>query len=494
MSQMFSRTFLSLSRSRSLHPPPSSLLPSFLSELPPSLSYTTNPYALASHSRDEGNHTPSPHLPLLVCFPTSTSEVLSIIRLANAHSINVVPFGVGTSLEGHVHPLSPLSLTLSLTRMSSVVSTSSVPSGFVTVQPGITRSSLNEHLRSTGYEFKIDPGADATIGGMAATNASGTRAVKYGTMRENVKGMTVVTGGGKVLKLGSESKKSSAGYDLRGMFVGSEGTLGVITEVTVRVEPVCGSVTGGVVAFKSVDDAMDAARGILAQGANTVSKMELLDSSSVEAYNRRNNNPGGALGAGHQLPTDGPALFFEFEGVSDEGVEETRRIAEEVCWDAGCVSFEASSDPKVSKELWKARHMMYYSCLHMREGSYGAVTTDACVGIQHLAGILTETREDIDRNGVLACVVGHVGDGNFHVLFPLVQTDGEEYREKIQGINARLIESTLRVGGTCTGEHGVGRGKRGFLKDQVGGEVLEAMRMVKGVFDPNGVMNVGKII
>ena len=416
--------------------------------------------------------------PDVVVYPQGTEEVVEIVRLCATERMPVIAFGVGTSLEGHLNaPFGGVSIDMS--QMKAVVAVHAEDLDVV-VQPGITRKELNEYLRDTGLFFPIDPGADATIGGMAATRASGTNAVRYGTMKDNVLALKVVSPQGEVIKAGSRAKKSSAGYDLTRLFVGSEGTLGVITEITLRLSGIPEAISGGICSFPTVKAACDAVI-LTIQCGLPVARIELLDELQIRGINAYSKL---------SLP-ETPLLLFEFHGT-EAGVKEQAERFGEFAAECGGTGFRFSTDPEERSKLWQARHDVYWASLGLRPGAKG-VASDVCVPISRLAECLAETKEDIERSGLVAPIAGHVGDGNFHVM-PLVMMDDPAEIEKTEAFMHRLVERAMRMEGTCTGEHGVGSGKMKYLKAEHGEPALAMMRLLKRSIDPDDIMNPGKIV
>jgi D-lactate dehydrogenase (cytochrome) len=425
------------------------------------------------HSHGESTHPPA--LPDLVCFPQSTDEVSGIAKASARHGLPVIPFGAGTSLEGHVHALRG-GICIDMRQMNRVLHVS-VEDMDATVEAGISRLQLMKALESSGLTFAVDPGADATIGGMASTRASGTMAVRYGTMRENVLGLTVVLADGRVIHTGTRARKSSAGYDLTRLFVGAEGTLGVITEVTLRLHPLPEAVGVAVCVFATVEGAVRTAIEVIQLGLS-VARIEFMDDRQVDAVN---------IYSRLELAVK-PTLLFEFHGLSKASVEETAGLAEQLAREHGGFGFEWETTPAGRERLWKARHDVYYASRALRPGS-DALTTDVCVPISRLAECIVATRADLDGLSFPATIVGHVGDGNFHVLCML----SPEQSAEADAFAARLVERAQAMGGTCTGEHGVGYGKKKYLKAEHG-EALEVMRALKRALDPENRMNPGKIV
>jgi D-lactate dehydrogenase (cytochrome) len=435
---------------------------------------STNASILERHGRDESYH--PAHAPDVVTFAQSTEEVVAIVNLARRHDAPVIPFGVGTSLEGHVAALEG-GVSIDLSRMNAILEVNAEDLD-VKVQAGVTRKQLNAHLRDTGLFFPIDPGADATLGGMAATRASGTNAVRYGTMRENVLGLTVVLADGRVIRTGGRSRKSAAGYDLTRLFVGSEGTLGVITEVRLRLYGVPEAMAAAVASFPSVGDAVNTVIRTIQSGV-PVARIELLDEVQMDAINRY---------AKLDYPPQ-PTLFFEFHGT-ENGVQEQSEMVSAIGAEFGMGGYRWAVKAEDRNKLWEARHNALYSCLALRPGAK-AWATDACVPISRLADCILETRKDIDENGLLAPIVGHVGDGNFHVTVILDPDDANELKQ-VHDFVERLALRAIAMGGTCTGEHGIGTGKIPFLQAEHG-DAVAVMRQLKQALDPENRMNPGKI-
>ena len=438
--------------------------------------FTTADAVRDHHSRGESHH--AAHMPDAVLFPDSNEAVQAIVRTCARHQCPIVPFGAGSSLEGHVIPVHG-GVSIDMTRMNRVLRVSADDLD-ATVQAGVTRKQLDKHLRSTGLIFHLDPGADATIGGMAATRASGTTAVRYGTMREAVLGLTVVLADGRLITTGGRARKSSSGYDLTRLFVGSEGTLGVITEVTVRLHGRPEAVASATCAFEDIEQAVQTVITTIQLGI-PVARIELLDDVQIDAVNRFSKT---------SYPVK-PTLFFEFHGLTDLDVTEQAKAVGDVADEHGGTGFARAVSPEERAALWQARHDAYYAALAMRPGRRGW-TTDACVPISRLAECIVQTKADIARSSLVAALVGHVGDGNFHMIFPVDPDDPAEIAEA-ERLTDRLVERTLAMGGTCSGEHGVGIGKMKFLR-QEHGEGLDVMRAIKQALDPQNIMNPGKLI
>ncbi len=429
------------------------------------------------HSRGESYHPPA--APDVVCLPHTTDEVASILRVSAAHQIPVVPFGAGTSLEGHVNAVHG-GITIDLREMNTILRVGGEDLD-ATVQAGVTRLQLNKALRETGLMFSVDPGADATLGGMASTRAAGTTTVRYGTMRENVLGLTVVLADGRIIRTGSRARKSSAGYDLTRLFVGAEGTLGVITEVTVRLHPVPEAVAAAVCSFGSIEGAVATVVATIQLGI-PIARLELLDAVQMDAVNRYSKT----------VYPVAPTLLFEFHSDSQAHVDEQARIVEALAREHGGRGFEWATRLEDRERLWLARHQAMYAALALRPGAR-AWTTDVCVPISRLAECITETNTDNAGAPFPIALVGHAGDGNFHLNYlidPARQTDIDH----AQRLNDRLVRRALAMGGTCTGEHGVGYGKMTFLELEHGPGALEVMRAIKRALDPDNRMNPGKMV
>jgi D-lactate dehydrogenase (cytochrome) len=416
--------------------------------------------------------------PDAVVFPQMTPDVQDIVRICAAHRMPVIAFGTGTSLEGHVNaPYGGVSIDFR--DMNRVLAVHSQDLDCV-IEPGITRKQLNEHLRDQGLFFPLDPGADASLGGMAATRCSGTNAVRYGTMKDNVLALKVVLPNGELMTTARRAKKSSAGYDLTRLMVGSEGTLGVITELTLKLSGIPEAISGGVCPFPSVEAACNAAIATIQSGI-PVARIELLDELQVKATN---------LYSRLKLP-ELPVLFVEFHG-SPEGVAEQSERFGEIAKDLGGGPFEWATKPEDRTRLWQARHDAYWAGRGLRPGLQ-AVATDVCVPISRLAECVVETQRDIAERNLVAPILGHVGDGNFHLTL-LVDTADPAEMKSAKILCERLVERALAMDGTCTGEHGVGQGKMKYLAGELGRPALDAMVAIKRAFDPEGIMNPGKIV
>jgi D-lactate dehydrogenase (cytochrome) len=428
------------------------------------------------HSHDESYH--SPAAPDIVCFPCTTEEVSAIVRISARHGVPVIPFGAGTSLEGHVNAVHG-GITIDLREMNKVLRVSAEDMD-ATVEAGVTRLQLNRALRNLGVTFTVDPGADASIGGMAATRASGTTAVRYGTMRETVLGLTVVLPDGRVVTTGTRARKSAAGYDLTRLFVGSEGTLGVFTEVTVRLHPVPEAVAAAVCPFDSLQGAVETVIATIQLGI-PVARLEILDEVQMDAVNRYSNT---------SYPV-APTLFFEFHSDSQRHVADQAEAVQALAAERGGRDFQWATRLEEREQLWRARHDTLYAALALRPGARAQIT-DVCVPISRLAECILETKQDNLAAAFPIALVGHAGDGNFHMLYILdVNNPGE--LETARQLNERLVMRALRLGGTCTGEHGVGTGKMKYLEAEHGAS-LELMRTIKRALDPENRMNPGKIV
>jgi D-lactate dehydrogenase (cytochrome) len=436
----------------------------------------TNASVREQHSHGEG--LADAGMPDIVVFPHANDEVASIVRLCNAARIPVIAFGVGTSLEGHVAALYG-GVCLDLSQMNRVLEVNEADLD-CRVQAGVTREQLNAELKGTGLFFPIDPGANATIGGMASTRASGTNAVRYGTMRENVLGVTVVTADGRIIRTGSRARKSSAGYDLTRLFVGAEGTLGVITEVQLRLYGLPEAISAAVCQFDDLKGAVDSVIAAMQLGI-PVARIELLDDVQMDACIRYSQ-------LSQYAPK--PTLFFEFHGT-EAGVREQAEMIEAIASEHGGSRFQWTTAQEERTKLWKARHDAYYAVLALSPGKQ-AFATDACVPISRLTECVLETQADVVATGLVAPIVGHVGDGNFHLVVLFDPTKPEE-RAKAEGLAARVSLRAIRMGGTCTGEHGVGVHKLDALVAEHG-EAVSLMQAVKRALDPNDILNPGKTV
>jgi D-lactate dehydrogenase (cytochrome) len=427
------------------------------------------------HGRDESSFEVPP--PAAVVFAEKTQDVADAVALAAQHEVPVIPFGVGSSLEGHLLAVQG-GISIDLGRMNRVLSVNAEDLT-VTVQAGVTRKQLNEEIKSTGLFFPIDPGADATIGGMSATRASGTNAVRYGTMRENVLGLEVVTASGEVIRTGTRAKKSSAGYDLTRLMVGSEGTLGIITEITLRLYPIPEAISAAICSFPSIEAAVRTVIQVIQLGV-PIARVELIDHNTVRMVNAHSK-----LGLREE-----PMLLMEFHG-SPAGVKEQAETVQEIASEHGGNAFEWAMTPEERTRLWTARHNAYFAAIQSRPGCR-AISTDTCVPISRLADCLLDSVAEADASGIPYFLVGHVGDGNFHFGYLLDPNDPRE-RQVAEDLNHKLVARALRLGGTCTGEHGVGLHKMGFLVDEAGAGAVEMMRTIKRALDPKNILNPGKI-
>jgi D-lactate dehydrogenase (cytochrome) len=404
--------------------------------------------------------------------------VVDAVKLAEQFKVPVIPFGVGSSLEGHLLGVQG-GMSLDLGRMYQVLAVNAEDLT-VTVQAGVTRKQLNEAVKSAGLFFPIDPGADATLGGMAATRASGTNAVRYGTMRENVLALEVVTAQGEVLRTGTRAKKSSAGYDLTRLLVGSEGTLGVITEVTVKLYPLPEAVMAATCSFDSLADAVNTTIHVVQMGV-PIARCELLDANTIRMVNKHSN----------LSLREGAMLLMEFHG-SPASVQEQVETVQAIAHDFGGRTFEWASTPEARTKLWTARHNAYFAGIQSRPGCK-VITTDACVPISKLADALLDSVTEAQASGIPYFLVGHVGDGNFHMGY-LIDPDSAQERATAEQLNQQLVQRALKLGGTCTGEHGVGLHKMDFLEQEAGAGAIAMMRAIKQALDPDNLMNPGKIL
>ena len=433
-----------------------------------------NATVLEQHSKDESYHTP--HDPDVVVFPKTTEEVSKIMKAANDNRIPIVPFGLGSSLEGHVIPYQG-GISIDFQLMNSVLEVR--PEDFlVRVQPGVTRSQLNKELKKHGLFFTVDPGADATLGGMASTNASGTTSVRYGVMRDQVRDMEVVLADGRIIHTGSSTAKSSSGYHLNGLFVGSEGTLGTFTELTLNVFGIPEATLAGRIVFPTIEKAVSTVTNIL-HAAIPVARIELVDARSVQQVNKTNETN----------YIEKPTLFVEFHG-NEAGLNQDVAFAKSIAEDNECEEFIFEHDTKKRALLWEARHNLAYSFSHGSPGKKMMVT-DVCVPISELTGAITDARKAIETYGLDGALLGHVGDGNYHAIIMIDPKDPIEL-DKATKLNQHLVHYALERGGTCTGEHGVGTGKAQYqLKEH--GPALDVMLALKHTLDPNGILNPGKI-
>jgi D-lactate dehydrogenase (cytochrome) len=428
------------------------------------------------HGRDESAFTNVPP-PAAVVFAECTQDVSDAVRLCAEYKVPVIPFGVGSSLEGHLLAVQG-GISIDLMRMNKVLSINAEDL-LVTVQPGVTRKQLNEEIKSTGLFFPIDPGADATIGGMSATRASGTNAVRYGTMRENVLALEVVTASGEVIRTGTRAKKSSAGYDLTRLMIGSEGTLGVMTEITVKLYPLPEAISAAICSFPSIEAAVHAVIQTIQLGV-PIARVELIDHNTVRMVNAY-----AKLGLREE-----PMLLMEFHG-SPAGVKEQAETVQAIASELGGNAFEWATTPEERTRLWTARHNAYFAAIQSRPGCR-AISTDTCVPISKLADCLLDSIAETDASGLPYFLVGHVGDGNFHFGY-LIDPNNSQECETAEALNQQLVHRALRLGGTCTGEHGIGLHKMDFLRTETGEGAVSMMRTIKQALDPHNIMNPGKI-
>jgi D-lactate dehydrogenase (cytochrome) len=436
---------------------------------------STSAAVCAQHGKDESYH--EAHAPDAVAFAQSTDEVAEIVRLCARYKTPMVPFGTGTSLEGHVAALKG-GICIDMSQMNKILRVGAEDLD-ATVEAGVTRKQLNEYLRDTGLFFPIDPGADASLGGMSATRASGTNAVRYGTMRENVLALTVVLPDGRVIHTSRRARKSAAGYDLTRLFVGSEGTLGVITEVTVRLYGIPEAISAAVCAFPTIAAAVDTVI-LTIQSGIPVARIELLDEAQMDAINKYSK-------LDHKIA---PTLFFEFHGTT-AGVAEQVELVKNIASENGGEDFRWATSQEERSKLWQARHDAYYAALALRPGSKGWAT-DVCVPISRLAECIAETKIDLAQSSIPSALAGHVGDGNFHLIFMIDPNRPEEIAEASR-LNDRMVTRALDMDGTCTGEHGVGYGKMDFLFAEHG-DAVDVMASIKKAIDPDNLMNPGKIM
>lgn len=430
---------------------------------------------LEAHGASETHFAAAP--PDAVAYPRDTAEVSRIVKTCAEHGCPLVPYGAGTSLEGHTLATHG-GVSLDMSKMSAVL-TLNAEDMDVVVQPGLTREALNTDLRATGLFFPVDPGANASLGGMASTRASGTTAVRYGTMRDNVLALEVVLADGRIIRTGSRARKSSAGYDLTALFVGAEGTLGVITELTLRLQGQPEAVSSAVCSFDSIDDAVAAVIATIQIGI-PMARIEFIDAETSRACNAYSNA---------DMP-EVPHLMVEFHG-SDAGVAEQATRFGEIVEDMGGTGFKWSSKAEERTALWEMRHKAYYACLALRKGAT-AVVTDVCVPISRLAEAVQASRQDIDASGLIGPILGHVGDGNYHAIL-LVEPDNAAEMKIAKELSNRMVERALEMGGTSTGEHGIGLGKQGYMRAEHG-DGWDVMSQIKLALDPNSIMNPGKML
>ncbi|WP_129141223.1 FAD-binding oxidoreductase [Modicisalibacter coralii] len=471
-------THATVSPSPSLPPRPSkAALEALIDELAPRLGerITTARGVRDQHGHDESWHHPG--APDAVCFPHSTEEVAAVVTACARHRVPVIPYGVGTSIEGQVIAEHG-GLCIDLSAMNAILAVRPEDMD-ATVQPGVTRTQLNTHLRASGLFFSVDPGADASMGGMASTRASGTNTVRYGTIRENVLAMTVVMPDGRIVKTGSRARKSAAGYDLTHLMIGAEGTLGIITELTVRLHGLPEAVSSATVAFEDVAGAVDTVIASIQYGI-PMARIELMDALAMRAVNRFS----------HLDYAEKPTLFLEFHGTH-AGVKEQAENMAALCQEFGGSDFVWATKEEERSALWQARHDAAYAAKALRPGAE-FLATDICVPISELAACIEATQADVAESGLIAPLLGHVGDGNFHLVVAVDRESPEEL-ETLAAFNRRLIERALAAGGTCTGEHGIGSGKRAYMEAEHG-EGWAVMRSLKAALDPLGIMNPGKLV
>ena len=427
------------------------------------------------HGRDESTYPVTP--PEAVVFCESTEDVAAVVTLCSEHAVPVIPFGVGSSLEGHLLAVQG-GVSVDVSRMNRIVQVN--PEDLtVTVQAGVTREQLNREIKDTGLFFPIDPGANASLGGMAATRASGTNAVRYGTMRENVLGLRVVTASGEVIHTGTRAKKSSAGYDLTRLMVGSEGTLGVMTEITLKLYPLPEAVSAAICHFPSIAAAVQTTIEIIQMGV-PIARCELLDANAIRGVNKHSK----------LSLREAPMLLMEFHG-SPASVQEQAETVQAVARENGGEDFEWAKTPEERTRLWTARHQSYFAALQMRPGCR-CQSTDTCVPISRLAESINESIVEAEASGIPYWIVGHVGDGNFHLSYLLDPNNPAEIAA-VEQLNVQMVHRALRLDGTCSGEHGIGLHKMGYLVDEAGSGAVEMMRSIKRALDPKNIMNPGKV-
>ena len=437
---------------------------------------STSPAVREHHGKDESYFPFAP--PDAVVFLKTTEEVRDVVNICRRHRVPMIPYGVGTSLEGHILAVRG-GVCIDLSQMNQVIAVHESDLDAV-VQAGVTRKQLNEHIKHTGLFFPVDPGADATLGGMAATRASGTNAVRYGTMRENVLSLKVVLADGRVIQTSRRAKKSAAGYDLTRLFVGSEGTLGIITEVTVRLYPVQEAMSAAVCAFKDVDGCTNTVIQTIQAGV-PIARCDIVCEKTVDAINKYKKT-------NYRVA---PTVFFEFHGSRSSVVEQAETV-QAIARENGGMDFQWATKPEERTRLWDARHNAYFACLQMKPG-VRAVSTDVCVPISRLAECVHETMEDVKDYINPVPLLGHIGDGNFHLML-MVDPGKPEETEIAKQFNKRLVERAIKMEGTCTGEHGVGMGKIGSMTLELGEDVVALMADIKRVFDPDNLMNPGKVV
>lgn len=440
--------------------------------------HSTNYDILWRHGTDESYH--QPHAPLMVLFPETTDQVVEIVNICRRHELPIIPYGAGTSLEGHIIPLGP-AISLDMSRMNKIIEIANADM-LAVVEAGITHRALNREVNPMGLFFSNDPGADASLGGMAATRGSGTNAVGYGTMRENVLGMTVVTSLGTVIKTGSKAKKSATGYDLTHLFIGQEGTLGIITELIVKLHPISEAISMAYVQYDTIAQAVDTAVATIQSGMK-IARIELMDEVQMAASIAYSNLKNFEVK---------PTLFFEFHG-SATSVEEQALAVGEISKEFGGRGFEWATSTEKRKELWTARHNAYYAMISTASQNHHGLTTDVCVPISKLAEAIGMAKELLKSYGFVSPVVGHVGDGNFHMIL-LFDPHQKEVIAKAAEFCDKLHHLAIKLGGTCSGEHGVGFGKQAYLVEEHGREAIEVMKLIKRALDPDNILNPGKML
>ena len=438
--------------------------------------FTQNPSILLQHGSDESHYAPSP--PDAVVYALSSEDVAFTVRLCGVHGVPVIAFGVGSSIEGHVLAVHG-GVCIDMSRMNQVLAVH--PEDMTaTVQAGVTRMALNAELAHSGFFFSVDPGADASIGGMVATAASGTNTVRYGTMRDNIRSLTVVTAEGRIIRTASHARKSSAGYNLTQLYCGSEGTLGIVTEATVRLHPRPEEVLAAVATFPDIRSAVDAVIQAVQLGL-PLARAEMLDALTIRAINQHSRTG----------LTEAPTLFLEFGGAAGEAAAQAAQM-QQIVRECGGGDFKMATREEERSALWTPRHQAYFAVLQLRPGSR-SLTTDACVPVSVLAECIEETRADLEASGLIAPIFGHVGDGNFHCLILVDPADPEE-RERAEALSQRLTRRAMRHGGTCTGEHGVGLHKISYLSEEHGADAVDIMRRIKQALDPRNILNPGKVV
>jgi D-lactate dehydrogenase (cytochrome) len=483
----------------------------------PHVEFVTNSYELERHGRGESHHPCC--RPDIIALPKTVPHIQDIVRYCTKHRIPIIPFGAGTSVEGHIPALYG-GISLDMNHFQSIrmldeidvnheddndkqqqhnhdatiaTQKTSHPDPIAIVGAGVTRKQLNERLRSTGYQFVVDPGANATIGGMFSTGASGTTTVKYGTMRQNVLAATVIlpNDNASIIEIGTRALKNSAGYDLVSLFCGSEGTLGIVVDMTVKLHPIHEYINAAVCVFESIQDAVEVVSTLKLFDIPIV-RCELLDAVSVQAFNSYNKTKKFNIPSMEVKPT----LFLELESSNEVSLIASINQVKSICLnhDFQCTSFQVATNEEERKRLWSARHQLYYAAIAYRSGATSAIVTDACVPLSHFATILTETMHDVQELDVVGPCFGHVGDGNLHCILPISENDPPEYRNKLDIVANRLMERTLKVGGTCTGEHGIGYGKIKYLQQQYNTDTLQLMKVIKNAIDPYNIMNPGKVV